>query len=412
MTTRFLPAARAAARLGIQRASLYAYVSRGRLHVHHVPGRRGSWFDPMELDALARRARGPEERIPELRIASAITLIERGHYWYRGRDVATLVRTGTFESVAEWLWTGASDHDAGPSGRDAGRGPGDGDDGRGVPPWRAGAGDVRRARRALAALPDRATPIDQVRLVVTVLGASDPLRGDIRPAGAVATARRLMANLTATLGGGARGGTAACVARWLDAARADAARVRALDRALIVMADHELASSTLAVRTSAAAGADPYAAIVAGLGPLSGQRHGAASRQVERCLQAIAAGEPPGQAAARLMSVEADTPGFGHPLYPDGDPRVSLLWPVARTFGALREADALLKVARTQGLPPPNVDLALAALTHRLGLGVGAGEALFTIGRVAGWLAHAIETYGERHTFRLRAVYTGPRPEG
>jgi predicted DNA-binding transcriptional regulator AlpA len=85
MDERLLPAPAAAHRIGVKRDTLYAYVSRGRLTVHRRAGHRGSWFDPVELDALVRRAREPAERRPEIRITSAITLIEHGHYWYRGR---------------------------------------------------------------------------------------------------------------------------------------------------------------------------------------------------------------------------------------------------------------------------------------------------------------------------------------
>jgi citrate synthase len=66
---------------------------------------------------------------------------------------------------------------------------------------------------------------------------------------------------------------------------------------------------------------------------------------------------------------------------------------------------------RDQGVAAPNVDAALAAFTHALGAAPGAGEALFSVGRLAGWLAHALEEYAERTDFRLRAVYVGPRPE-
>jgi citrate synthase len=83
---------------------------------------------------------------------------------------------------------------------------------------------------------------------------------------------------------------------------------------------------------------------------------------------------------------------------------------IARRFGATTEADGLLKVAADQGLPPPNVDFGLAVLARALGLGSGAGEALFVVGRLAGWLAHAIEEYADRSELRMRALYVGPRP--
>src|ERR1043166_30474 len=107
MPTRLLPSTAAAARLGIKRATLYAYVSRGLIAAHQLPHRRGSWFDPVDLDALMRRARDPEERRPDPHIASAITLIERGRYWYRGHPPELLVRTAPYEAIAELLWTGA-----------------------------------------------------------------------------------------------------------------------------------------------------------------------------------------------------------------------------------------------------------------------------------------------------------------
>jgi citrate synthase len=72
--------------------------------------------------------------------------------------------------------------------------------------------------------------------------------------------------------------------------------------------------------------------------------------------------------------------------------------------------DALLAATRRRGLPQPNVDLALAALGHVTGMTRGAGEAIFAVARVAGWIAHALEEYDRATPIRLRAVYTGPPP--
>ena len=108
--------------------------------------------------------------------------------------------------------------------------------------------------------------------------------------------------------------------------------------------------------------------------------------------------------------------GFGHPLYPDGDPRAAdLLARLRRAAGSsprLAVVDALLDATRRRDLPPPNVDLALAALGHVAEMTRGAGEAIFAVARVAGWLAHALEEYDRAVPIRLRAVYTGPPPGG
>jgi citrate synthase len=106
--------------------------------------------------------------------------------------------------------------------------------------------------------------------------------------------------------------------------------------------------------------------------------------------------------------------GIGHPLYPDGDPRAVFLLErlhrAADGWSRLAVVDALLDATRHRGLPPPNVDLALAGLAHVAGMTRGAGEAIFAVARVAGWLAHALEEYRRDVPFRPRALYTGPSP--
>ena len=108
-------------------------------------------------------------------------------------------------------------------------------------------------------------------------------------------------------------------------------------------------------------------------------------------------------------------PGIGHPLYPDGDPRGAALLGLVHRVGGdrsrLEQVDALLDATRARGFPPPNVDLGIAAVAHVLGLAPGAGELLFALARIAGWVAHALEEYARPSTIRPRAVYTGPRPE-
>lgn len=390
MDGHLLSTADAAARLGVKRETLYAYVSRGLLHAQRPPGRRGSWFDPVELDALVGRARGPADRRPELRITSAITLIEGGRCWYRGMDPVVLAETRSYEAVAELLWTGRDE--ASP------------------PAWPVDADGVDRARSAQESLPDSATPTDRLRLVVAVLGASDPLRFDLRPEGAVATARRLLAGTVAALPGRTRGTVAEQVTAWAGPRRPGPDTVRAVETALVLLADHELAASTLAVRVAASFKADPYAAVSAGLGAVAGAWHGAASRTVEELLSGIAGGRAADEAVGGLLRGGTLIPGFGHGLYPDGDPRAVVLLDLARHLGPTPEADAVLAVAAGQGVPPPNVDFGLAVLARTLGLRPGAGEAIFGVGRLAGWIAHAIEEYAERSDLRLRTLYTGPRP--
>ena len=390
MDGHLLSVSAAATRMGVKRETLYAYVSRGLLTAHKRGNLRGSWFDPVELDARVRRARGPVDRRPEVRITSAITLIEAGQYWYRGRAPAQLAATRSYEAVAELLWTGRDD--ATP------------------PAWRVDQDGAAQARVAQALLPDDAPATDRLRIIVAVLGAIDPLRFDLRPEGAIATARRLIATTIASLPVRRRGTVAERLAGWLGPRRPLPHSVGALDTALIIMADHELAASTLALRVAASFKADPYAAVSAGLGAMAGAWHGAASRQVEHLLDAVSRGRPADEAVGRLLHGGRLIPGFGHGLYPKGDPRARVLLTLARRCGALTEADAVMEVAAVQGVPPPNVDFALAALARALRLRPGAGEAIFSVGRLAGWLAHMLEEYADPSDLRLRALYVGPRP--
>lgn len=389
MQSHLLSTSAAARRLNVKAATLYAYVSRRLLQAYELPGHRGSWFDPVELDALSRRAKHPSEPRADLRVTSAVTLIEHGAYWYRGESPAALAASAHYEDVAEFLWTGRHDR---------------------APNWPVQARAVAAARAAQSRLPADAPATDRLRVIVAMIGAADPMRDDLRAPGLIATARRLIATTIAALAARRGGGIAREVASWLSARPLNARGVRAIEQALILMADHELAASTLAVRVAASFRADPYSAVAAGLGAMAGTWHGGASRSVERMLAEAARGQGAERLIGQLLAQESMLPGFGHPLYPDGDPRVAALLPIIRSCGPSRDGDAILAVAAAHHLPPPNVDFALAMLSRSLGLRAGAAEGIFAVARLAGWLAHAIEEYASRTDFRLRAVYVGPRP--
>jgi citrate synthase len=134
--------------------------------------------------------------------------------------------------------------------------------------------------------------------------------------------------------------------------------------------------------------------------------HAVAALAAEDMLAEVTA---PG-AAARVVGERLRrgdrVPGFGHRLHPKGDPRAAVLLRVVReAFGDVLAADDVLAVAAERGLPPPNVDFALAVLARAAGMRRGAGEAIFGVARCAGWLAHAIEEYGAAAGPRARPVY-------
>jgi citrate synthase len=100
--------------------------------------------------------------------------------------------------------------------------------------------------------------------------------------------------------------------------------------------------------------------------------------------------------------------GFGHSVYRDRDPRADALLPLVRQAAApatWRLVEEALEVD-----DPPNIDLAGAALALAGEMVPGAGEAVFAVARVAGWLAHAAEEYRRPFRFRPRAGYRGEPP--
>jgi citrate synthase len=189
-------------------------------------------------------------------------------------------------------------------------------------------------------------------------------------------------------------------------AKPRAEQVAALNAALILLADHELAASTFAARVAASAWAGPYRVILAGLGPLGGSLHGGAGLAVEALLDKIAAGADPGTALEALIAA-GPVPGFGHRVYRDRDPRADHL---LTRLGLDPRTEALLEAAEARGLPAPNVDFALAALFQANGLRAGSSATIFTVARIAGIVAHALEEYEHRLRFRPRASYVGPVP--
>jgi citrate synthase len=188
-----------------------------------------------------------------------------------------------------------------------------------------------------------------------------------------------------------------------------------LQAALVLIADHELPVSTVAVRLAASTGAHVYAVVSAGLGALDGPRHGGASLGAENLIAEVAGGKDAARAIGERLRRGERIPGFGQRLYPGGDPRATvLLRLLAATAGerALGPVRRLGAVMQARGLPGANVDLAMGTLAQRLRMITGAGEVIFAVGRTAGWIAHALEEYAAPTTYRPRAVYTGPTVVG
>jgi citrate synthase len=189
-----------------------------------------------------------------------------------------------------------------------------------------------------------------------------------------------------------------------------------LRSALVLCADHELNVSSFTARSVASAGSNPYAVVIAGLAALEGTRHGGASARVESMLASMRrARDLRSVITARLRRGER-IDGFGHPLYPSGDPRAAMLIEGLRDlYGKSAELAFVLnfaEAATSAVREAPNIDFALAALGSVLGLPSGSPLVLFAIGRAIGWIGHAIEQYATGQLIRPRAKYNGVVPGG
>jgi citrate synthase len=184
--------------------------------------------------------------------------------------------------------------------------------------------------------------------------------------------------------------------------RPTSARIAALNAALVLLAEHELATSTLAVRVAASTRVGLDGILLTGLGTLGGPLHGQVSDLIHGYLVARRRGSKGADVDVELVRKVA----FGHPVHQTGDPRAAVM--LERVTGIATPADLdHLDAARAVlgGGKLPNVDFALAALAYVGRMSVGSAGATFAIARAAGWVAHALEEYQERPLrYRGRAL--------
>jgi citrate synthase len=401
----------AARRLGVKTATLYAYVSRGLLPSHPSPHGRRSLFDVADIERLAVRARtGKTVETRLATVTTSITQLREDGPAYRGLAAVDLASSASFEEVAEWLWN--VDPEDGSS-----------RPGNGLPRPAAGSAALSWDSQPLGDHPEMGS-MDMMRWAVVMAGAHNPLRADLRPVGVTRTARRVAASMVELLPGppGVRvplelpdgldrpGSMAERLAAKLSSAPTPPL-VRSVNAALVLMADHELATSTLAVRLAASTHADLCDALLAGLGTIAGPLHGGAS-QLAYGLLVDAEHHGVEQALDDTLRWQRVLPGFGHPVYKNGDARFEALLTLFNqmaTPGQIRLVQSIVSLAANHGLPAANVDLALAAISWSAGMPRDGGRTIFTVARVAGWTAHYLEELGERPLrFRARAVYASP----
>jgi citrate synthase len=394
----WMTAAEAAKALGINRATLYAYVSRGFIRSEARSGKtRERRYSREDVERLKRR--NEERRDPEKAashalqwglpiLESAITLIANGKLYYRGHDATELARTKSIEEVASLIWTGAFDENV---------------------------ADTQLHVVSGTAAGDHLSFIARAQSVVALVGARDALAYDLRPHAVAQCGWRivnLLASVAAETPDLADTIEETLALAWAPKTKHAAEMIRA---ALILCADHELNVSSFTARCVASAGSNPYNVVLAGLAAMEGSKHGGITVRVEEMLDSLHRKRGSVRAALSEKLRRGETlDGFGHPLYPQGDPRATTIFELMREHYRKSPELVFASDVAQAGVEllgeRPTVDFALVALARVLRLPPAAPLTLFAIGRTMGWVGHAIEQYGRNEIIRPRARYTGEMP--
>jgi citrate synthase len=390
----YLSATQAAAFLGVAKPTLYAYVSRGLVRSQAGADSRARTYNRLDLEQL--RARKRIRNRPQAEVAAALqwgaplldsslTLITNDCLYYRGLNALELALSRTFWEVACWFWSGNWE----------------------VRPVPADP-DIRRRKRT-------SDPFQLQQSWLIERSHSDPLGYQLAMPFAGELGTSILRQFLAFLTGAAHPSIeqvalelAACWCKQADRAE------RVLNAVLILTLDHEINVSSFASRIVASAGSNLYEVVNAAMCAFSGAHHGRASERAEQFIRELEEAESAlAVIHGRLRSGE-EIPGFGHPLYPGGDPRARLILQLlAEDFPAefakiqtrIKDSERVLRKAA-------NVDLALAVMRKVLALPVHSGFHLFALGRTVGWIAHAVEQQQSGSLIRPRARYVGVMPGG
>lgn len=375
--------------LGVRSQTVYAYVSRGKLEVMPDPAdTRRSLYRAEDVVALAKRKQdgrkhetlaaktlfGSEPSIP-----TALCTFFRGRPYYRGQDAVSLAQTATLEDVAQLLWSAEQPVDFSSSAASARMHSG-----------KPGPGSSRVA--AFTVLASLAATGHSTRGRLTRVLHDE--------------ARSLVGQLAHAFGA-QRGGHQPLHMRFAKGWNQTTEVAQLLRTAMVLLADHELTSSAFSARIAASTGASLPACLLAGLTTLSGPLHGDASGRVQALFDEVERlGED--KVVDHYLSSALTLAGFGHHLYPDGDPRAAALLALFEPSEVISRFIA--KVTNLTGLQP-NIDVALAALVARYRLPVDAAFGLFATARSVGLLAHSMEQLSVAQVIRPRGRYIGIVPD-
>ena len=394
--------------LGVKASTLYTYVSRGLIKSVAIDGSKARMFSRQDLELLRGRSEAhagvvaraqASLRFGEPIITSQITEITAKGPYYRGHSAVELARTGrSFEAVSHLLWQGA------------------------LPEY-----DMRWEFQAPRVSPDvligalkiPLPPADVFKLFASVVvGLGSPTAGltEIDGGRTISAAQQIIQTLAGCCGmlsqkGGflsPRGKSIACTIAEALGAKCDDITEDAINAALVLCADLELAPGTFAARIAASAGADIYNCVIAGMASNAGTLTSRGCEMVEELFLH-------GDRSSLLRKVDLikqrgrQLYGFNHAIFPAGDPRVFAMIAIAKDIkprsDLVEDAFWLLEEAASQCKAYPGVGIGLVVLALALGLPRRSAAAIWQIARIAGQVAHVLEQRIQGFMIRPRARY-------
>ncbi|WP_166244636.1 citrate synthase [Paenibacillus turpanensis] len=345
---------------------------------------------------------------------SSISSIIDGVLTYRGINIDELAENATYEEVAYLLWNGKL-------------------------PTQAELDQLKSELSDNAAIPAeiidllKRTPKDansmaMLRTTVSALALYDAEANEMNREANYRKAIRLQAKLTTIVAAFARiregkepiapkaGATVAeNFLYMLTGEQPDKIAIEALDKALVLHADHELNASTFAARVTVATLSDIYSGVTSAIGALKGPLHGGANEAVMAMLEEIGSASNVESYINEKLNNKEKIMGFGHRVYKNGDPRAKHLQKMSEELGKLtgnmewyNMSIKIEELVTGQKGLKPNVDFYSASVYTALQIPRDLFTPIFAISRVSGWTAHILEQFEDNRLIRPRAEYTGP----